>query len=267
MEKEMKKGIIAIMVILCLGLMGFVGFMKFSEDNTPPEIQFQDNEIVYTAGDSYDGLLDGVTATDNKDGDVTESLVVESVYPNEDGQTATIVYVARDSRNNVGKANKVVTYRAAADDQAATSDATEKTATDESADAQPSTTPEATDTPIPTPSVTPDAGSDTEKASADTTSEDDSEEDDSTDDLSAEAPRIKLSTNRVTIKKGESINRISYVESVTDDKDSKETLYKRIEISGDTFDKDTPGTYEQTYYVVDTDGNRSNEAKLTIVVQ
>ena len=37
MEKEMKKGIIAIMVILCLGLMGFVGFMKFSEDNTPPE--------------------------------------------------------------------------------------------------------------------------------------------------------------------------------------------------------------------------------------
>ena len=34
MEKEMKKGIIAIMVILCLGLMGFVGFMKFSEDNT-----------------------------------------------------------------------------------------------------------------------------------------------------------------------------------------------------------------------------------------
>ena len=255
----MKKGIIAIMVILCLGLMGFVGFMKFSEDNTPPEIQFQDNEIVYTAGDSYDGLLDGVTATDNKDGDVTESLVVESVYPNEDGQTATIVYVARDSRNNVGKANKVVTYRAAADDQATTSD--------ESADAQPSVTPEATNTPTPTPSVTPDAGSDTEEADSDTTSADGSEEDDSTDNLSAEAPRIKLSTNRVTIKKGESINRISYVESVTDDKDSKETLYKRIEISGDTFDKDTPGTYEQTYYVVDTDGNRSNEAKLTIVVQ
>lgn len=115
--------------------------------------------------------------------------------------------------------------------------------------------------------MTPDAGSDTEKASTDTTSEDDSEEDDSTDNLSAEAPRIKLSTNRVTIKKGESINRISYVASVTDDKDSKETLYKRIEISGDTFDKDTSGTYEQTYYVVDTDGNRSNEAKLTIVVQ
>ena len=76
-----------------------------------------------------------------------------------------------------------------------------------------------------------------------------------------------MSTNRVTIKKGESINRISYVESVTDDKDSKETLYKRIEISGDTFDKDTPGTYEQTYYIVDTDITQIVEAKLTNMVQ
>ena len=53
MEKEMKKGIIAIMVILCLGLMGFVGFMKFSEDNTPPEIQFQDNEQVTAMTDFW----------------------------------------------------------------------------------------------------------------------------------------------------------------------------------------------------------------------
>ena len=75
----MKKGIIAIMVILCLGLMGFVGFMKFSEDNTPPEIQFQDNEIVYTAGDSYDGLLDGVTATDNKDGDLKSKVSIPTL--------------------------------------------------------------------------------------------------------------------------------------------------------------------------------------------
>lgn len=263
MERKMKKGIIAIMVILCLGLAGFMGFMKVSEDNTPPEIQFQDNEIVYTAGDSYDGLLDGVTATDNKDGDVTASLVVESVYPNEDGETATIVYVARDSSNNVGKANKVVTYRASAEDQTATEDDASEETADTSTDTQPSATPEVTDTPAPTPSTTPDATDETDEEASD----DSEESGDSTDDLSAEAPRIKLTTSRVTIKKGESINRISYVESVTDDKDSKDTLYKRIEISGDTFDKDTPGTYEQIYYVIDTDGNRSNEAKLTIVVQ
>lgn len=260
----MKKGIIAIMVILCLGLGGLMVYMKLSEDTQPPQIQFQDNEIVYTAGDSYDGLLDGVTATDNKDGDVTDSLVVESVYPNEDGKTATIVYVARDSSNNVGKANKVVTYRASADDQTADAaqaqdDTQTEASTQDSAAQQPTETADAAV------SVTPETGTDTDKKDQDTSDTD--EEEESTDNLSAAAPRIKLTTNRVTIKKGESINRISYVDSVTDDKDSKETLFKRIEISGDTFDKDTSGTYEQIYYVVDTDGNRSNEAKLTIVVQ
>lgn len=253
----MKKGIIAIMVILCLGLGGLMVYMKLSEDSQPPQIQFQDNEIVYTAGDSYDGLLDGVTATDNKDGDVTDSLVVESVYPNEDGKTATIVYVARDSSNNVGKANKVVTYRASADDQ--------DQAQDQAASAENQAAQQPTETADAAVSVTPETGTDTDKKDQDTSDTD--EEEESTDNLSAAAPRIKLTTNRVTIKKGESINRISYVDSVTDDKDSKETLFKRIEISGDTFDKDTSGTYEQIYYVVDTDGNRSNEAKLTIVVQ
>lgn len=129
----------------------------------------------------------------------------------------------------MGKANKVVTYRAAADDRQQHQMPQRKRQQMRVQMHSLLQHREATDTPTPTPSVTPDAGSDTEEASADTTSEDDSEEDDSTDDLSAEAPRIKLSTNRVTIKKGESINRISYVESVTDDKDSKETLYKRIE--------------------------------------
>ena len=95
----MKKGIIAIMVILCLGLMGFVGFMKFSEDNTPPEIQFQDNEIVYTAGDSYDGLLDGVTATDNKDGDVTGNVVIGNIDTGSTGDKA-VTYTVSDSSGN-----------------------------------------------------------------------------------------------------------------------------------------------------------------------
>ena len=56
MEKEMKKGIIAIMVILCLGLMGFVGFMKFSEDNTPPECISVGNPHCVTVVEDVDSL-------------------------------------------------------------------------------------------------------------------------------------------------------------------------------------------------------------------
>lgn len=248
----MKKSIIAIMVLLCLGLGGFLGFMLVSEDKKAPEIQFQDNEIVYTAGDSYDGLLGGVTAMDNIDGDVTESLVVESVYPNEDGTTATVVYVARDTSNNIGKATKKIFYQTTEnqdfDSEEEADESKQETVTEQEKTAVP--TPAATQEPSVTPEVEDEV--------------DDSEEEDA---FSSENPKITLTTDRVVIRKGETINRIAYVESVTDDKDSRETLYRRIEIQGDTFNKDEEGTYEQIYYVIDTDGNRSNEAKLTIVVQ
>lgn len=246
----MKKSIIAIMILLCLGLGGFLGFLLFSEDKKAPEIQFQDNEIMYTAGDSYDGLLSGVTAMDNKDGDVTESLVVESVYPNEDGTTATVVYVARDSKNNIGKATKKISYQTV--NQGSDSE-------EEADEPKQETVKEQEKTAVPTPAVTQEPS-----VTPEAEDEDDSEEEET---LSSENPKITLTTDRVVIRKGETINRIAYVESVTDDKDSRETLYRRIEITGDTFNKDEEGTYEQIYYVIDTDGNRSNEAKLTIVVQ
>ena len=93
------------------------------------------------------------------------------------------------------------------------------------------------------------------------------QESDTDTDLPPGSPQIKLTQNRVTIAKGQSVNRISFVESITDDKDDKDTLWKQIQIVGDEFDSTTSGTYEQIYYVVDSDGNKSNEAKLTVVVQ
>ncbi len=62
------------------------------------------------------------------------------------------------------------------------------------------------------------------------------------------------------------IDRLSYVKDIQDDKDSTSDLYRKIQITG-TVDVNTPGTYELTYYVVDSNGNASNGAVLTIVVK
>lgn len=269
----MKKGFIALMIVVCLGLAGVMAFLRLTEDRKAPEIHFQNNEITYVQGEDYEELLLGVTATDNKDGDVTDSLVVESVYPNDDGGTATIVYVARDSSNNIAKANKIVKYQM---------NSSKETQLDSNfvSDTGSNSTKEATTTnPTPSPGPTQNSSGQNVGASDDAQnqlseengseedSEEDSEEGSEEDDLPEGSPRIKLSKSRVTISRGDSVNRISFVESVTDDKDDKNTLWRRIEITGDEFDRNTPGTYEQIYYVIDTDGNKSNEAKLTIVVQ
>lgn len=252
----MKKSIVALMVIACIALGGITLVLGFSEDKKAPEIQFQDNEITFTQGDDYAGLLQGVTATDNRDGDVTKSLVVESVYPNDDGETATVVYVARDKENNIGKANKVIKYQTSTGEAAETSVKGESTTEqDTSSLAQPTQEPQATPTPetannVPTPGA-----------------KEEEKEDAEEEDLPAGSPRLKLTEEEVTMKKGESVNRIAFVESITDDKDAKESLFRQIQITGDDLDVNTAGTYVLTYYVVDSDGNRSNEADLTVTVE
>ncbi|MDY4668904.1 MAG: hypothetical protein SO415_02745 [Oliverpabstia sp.] len=251
----MKKSILAIMVVACLALGAVAVMIGFSEDKKAPEIQFQNNEIIFTQGDDYSGLLKGVTATDNRDGDVTQSLVVESVYPNDDGETATVVYVARDKENNIGKANKIIQYQsdgvvASSAEGEKQDDTTEPSPTEESVTPSPSPVPETTGQP-----------------SSPTNMEDEEDADQEEEDLPEGSPRIKLTTDSVTINKGESVNRISYVESITDDVDSREALYRQIQIGGDELDVNTRGIYELIYYVVDSSGNRSNEAKLTITVE
>lgn len=234
----MKRGLIAVMVIACLVLGAVAVVIKLTDDNQPPEIQIQEGEVTYTEGDSYDGLLEGVTATDNRDGDVTDSLLVEDVYPAADGSAATVVYVARDSSNNITKATRTVGY-VAGNGTAAAQTAANAEVGEES--------PEATATPAVTPTPSP-----TEEPE---------------EDLPEGSPRITLTTDKDTVERGTSVNRIEYVESIEDDKDDTDELWRSIQIRGDELDTDTPGTYELIYYVIDSDGNRSNEATLTITVE
>ena len=70
----MKKGLIAVMIFACLILGAVTVVLKLAEDDQPPEIQIQESELTYTEGDDFETLLEGVTATDNRDGDVTDSM-------------------------------------------------------------------------------------------------------------------------------------------------------------------------------------------------
>ena len=54
--------------------------------------------------------------------------------------------------------------------------------------------------------------------------------------------------------------------SLQDDTDETSELWKRIQITGQV-NTAVAGTYTCTYYVVDTAGNMSNSAELTVVVE
>ena len=99
-----------IVVILCtldVILMALSVVLYLDEDRTAPVIHMEETELEYRDGMSDEELLEGVTATDETDGDVTGSLVVEKVSEVGNG-TVIVSYGVKDASNNVAKASRVM---------------------------------------------------------------------------------------------------------------------------------------------------------------
>lgn len=99
----MKKWISIILVLISGVLLVFSIHILKIEDRTGPVIHFSENKSqFYTETISNEALLEGVTAEDERDGDVSDSLRVESIYFSEDGYV-NIIFVAKDKNNNITK--------------------------------------------------------------------------------------------------------------------------------------------------------------------
>lgn len=106
-----KDWISLLLTAVCLGvLVGYQALGSLREDNTAPEIIIEDQLLEVSALDSRDALLQGVTARDAVDGDVTASLVVESVRLLRGDGTVTVTYAAFDKSGNVAKKTREVLY-------------------------------------------------------------------------------------------------------------------------------------------------------------
>ena len=237
----MRKWLIVLMAAVAIGATGILGWLYMRQDRKGPEITIAESKKnSYTSDMTTEDLLEGVKAVDKRDGDVSASL--------------TVVYVAKDNSNNVTK----VTYHMTSEGNLMGFTSETKTSSDNT-----------------------DTDAETDEALQDeneTDSEDEEEpemteeekaqerEEEKIDQLNPQDPRFYLNTYYVEIAKGTQIDRLSYVKDIQDDKDSTSDLYRKIQITG-TVDVNTPGTYELTYYVVDSNGNASNGAVLTIVVK
>ena len=238
----MKKGIVAGLIVLCVTLGAGTAAVVVTDDRKGPEIELPaDGDVTYEEGSDTAPLLEGVTATDEKDGDVTDSLVIENIFPNDDHTSASVVYAAKDSHNNVSKATRRVNYKAAAEDTPAEKEAEDEVDKNEEAAEEPQQ-------------------NDTEGTKNETDAQMEIEA------LPAESPKLYLNTYEVTVEAGNDLDKTSYIKEMTDDADSQESLFNQIEIDGDV-DTAVPGDYTLTYHVTDSDGNRSNAAVLTVHVQ
>lgn len=92
-------------VVLVLGLIYL--FIFLSDDRKAPVIAFSDDPVSYVPGGSTEGLLAGVTATDNRDGDITKKVIVLPSTELISETELRVQYQVRDSRGNLTTATRV----------------------------------------------------------------------------------------------------------------------------------------------------------------
>lgn len=269
----MKKKAIAITaftVIICLFLFCITIFLL--EDKDAPVIEIIDNDVIYRGNQNDTVLFTGVIATDQKDGDVTASVVIESIHELASGDKVSIIYAARDSKNNVAKKERILAY------------------------VKPDTIGETVSTEKSQEELEPNSNNEdviVENNNTGLTIQDDSQVDETTENsddeqvidetqtnengtedinqeetgdtplVSTGAPVIRLNTYEVTIATGEYFNPMNYIEDAVDDVDD---AWRRIRIVGE-YHTNTPGEYTLEYYVVDSDGYKSNVEILKLVVE
>lgn len=226
--------LVAVLIAGCLILGGVALVVRGSQDRQAPVIKVKKADLTYQEGQGYGELLKGVSAEDNRDGDLTDEVFVDRVVQIKDGK-AIVYYGVMDKAKNVGTAKRIVNY-----------------VEDENAH------PKTEDT----------AAENTEQSQDASTAQNEPAKADTNNDLTpvGEAPVIALTTDQVTIAAGTEFDLMSVVKGVADGSDDADSLSTRISVDGQ-YDVNTPGSYLLHYYVIDADGNTSEVKTLTLNVQ
>ena len=107
--KQTEKLILVIFVLTCILFGIYAGGGYLTRDKEGPVITMKEETIKASIEDSDKKLLEGVVAKDKRDGDVSDSLIIESIQMKEENQ-CTIVCAAFDQSNNVSKASRTVIF-------------------------------------------------------------------------------------------------------------------------------------------------------------
>lgn len=234
-------GAAALVVIIAVS-----GIVVASSDRQAPKITIENTNVTYVEGQDYSSLLVGVSAYDKRDGDVTASLIVESVTPLKSGEQAKVWYVAKDKSNNITKLDRLVHYVASGNHIVQN--------------------PENKD-PSDRPDETGSAGENPDDSTKDNSSSNPStgQEETLPTQPPGAIPVLTLKSSEGTIHVGERFNVVSYVDNIVDDVDERDVLFRRI-IADGNYDVNTVGDYTLTIYCSDTDRNLSESRSFVLHV-
>ena len=84
---------------------------KLAVDKTIPKITIEEEMIEVSLKAKDEELLKGVTAHDEKDGDLTDKIIIESISRFTEKGVSKVIYAVCDSNNNVAKATRTIKFK------------------------------------------------------------------------------------------------------------------------------------------------------------
>ena len=110
----MKRVNLLLMGVLAAAVALFAGYLFWIHNNldtTGPVITVEDGLLEISVKDEEAALMQGISAWDDRDGDVTGRMLVESIYGITEENLTTVTYAAFDRAGNVTKVQRQVRYK------------------------------------------------------------------------------------------------------------------------------------------------------------
>lgn len=252
-----------ILIVICV-------FFYIRLDKAAPKLEFQSSDVVCRTGMDTNELMTGITAYDDRDGDITDRIVIEKTIENKEDNTAVIFYAVSDKSGNVAKASRVFSAVYTDDDEKNISDQFMEAGIDaEFSKSGFSESKEAAETPTPSPSESPSASPTPEPTKTPVPTKEPEPTPEPVREVKPtadpSAPVLSLKQSEVKVNVGEGPAWVNVIGTLKDDKDNYGTLFQNLHVS--KYDGNKAGTYQVTVYVEDSDGNRSEDVPLMIVVK
>ena len=101
---------VAVLFIVTLCLFIFFYIQTIHLDKTIPEITIPPGILEVSLSADRSELLQGLSAYDKKDGDLTDTIIIESISRFTEPGVAMVTYAVCDSDNHVGSASRKIRY-------------------------------------------------------------------------------------------------------------------------------------------------------------
>lgn len=101
---------ICLTILLIIGVGAYFVYNHLERNNQPPVITIDESTNNFSVSATEEDFLMGVSAEDKEDGNVTDSIIIESISQLYNKNTRNIVYVAFDNNNHVSKLEREIKY-------------------------------------------------------------------------------------------------------------------------------------------------------------